>query len=189
MPLNQMPITITEIEEDARHHIVVDEANNNDDDDNNKNNRGKPKRKKNSSATRRAKSKRKPYTRKIRAATASPTEALPLVMVVQPDGGFGIYEKVSDNYNSGSNSGSNEVTFKHNYLERKRRVHLKQSFDKLRHVLPSLNTSDKASKVVILSAAIKEITSLKARERMLLYEKQELTIAQEALRNRLVKHA
>ena len=110
-------------------------------------------------------------------------------MVVRTDAGIGLYEKVFDESSSCGSSSSNENSVKHNYLERKRRIHLKQSFDRLREKLTAVKAGDKAPKVVILSAAIKEIKSLVARERELIREKYELTIAQTELKNRLQKQA
>lgn len=77
----------------------------------------------------------------------------------------------------------------HNVLERKRRIDLKKSFERLRECVPNLEKIDKTPKVIVLKKAafhIEELNRncslLEEQKQMLIEEKEELTRRLHSLR-------
>ena len=64
-------------------------------------------------------------------------------------------------------------SLRHNFMERKRRQTLREKYERLRSILPSL-CSDKAPKIILLKAAIDEVKQLHLEEQKLLKEKNSL---------------
>jgi hypothetical protein len=78
-----------------------------------------------------------------------------------------------------------EVRDLHNSLERQRRVDLKNAFDTLKAGVPEVATSDKASKLLILTKARTFCLSLGSREAQLRKEKERERARHEALAKRV----
>ncbi|XP_012554248.1 myc proto-oncogene protein 2 isoform X1 [Hydra vulgaris] len=75
----------------------------------------------------------------------------------------------------------------HNVLERKRRIDLKRSFEKLRECVPNLEREEKAPKVVVLKKALMYILALKTEEKELTEQKRTLQKENEELNSKLKK--
>lgn len=70
-------------------------------------------------------------------------------------------------------------------MERQRRVDLRNAFDFLRSLIPDLEATDRAAKVVILKKAAHFCQALTQREKQFIAEKDALQKRQEMLRKRL----
>lgn len=70
-------------------------------------------------------------------------------------------------------------------MERQRRVDLRNAFEFLRSLIPDLESTDRAAKVVILKKAANFCQGLTQRERVHLAEKETLQKRQELLKKRL----
>ena len=75
----------------------------------------------------------------------------------------------------------------HNVLERKRRIDLKRSFERLRECVPNLEREEKAPKVVVLKKALMHILALKNEEKELAEQKRILQIENQELTARIKK--
>jgi len=73
----------------------------------------------------------------------------------------------------------------HNVLERKRRIDLKKSFERLRECVPNLEKIDKTPKVIVLKKAANHIEDLKREEKELDEQKQKLRQRNEDLMRKL----
>ena len=78
-----------------------------------------------------------------------------------------------------------EKRSQHNSMERQRRVDLRNAFEFLRSLIPDLEATDRAAKVVILKKAANFCQGLTSRERQFVSEKDALQKRQEMLRKRL----
>ncbi len=87
---------------------------------------------------------------------------------------------------AGSDSEDNcEKRSQHNSMERQRRVDLRNAFEFLRSLIPDLEATDRAAKVVILKKASNFCQSLTAKEKQHLADKDALQKRQEMLRKRI----
>lgn len=73
----------------------------------------------------------------------------------------------------------------HNVLERKRRIDLKKSFERLRECVPNLEKIDKTPKVIVLKKAAMHIEDLNRKEVELQEQKLQLTMENEVLSRRV----
>ena len=78
-----------------------------------------------------------------------------------------------------------EKRSQHNSMERQRRVDLRNAFEFLRSLIPDLETTDRAAKVVILKKAAHFCQGLTQREKQFVADKDALQKRQEMLRKRL----
>jgi len=78
-----------------------------------------------------------------------------------------------------------EKRSQHNSMERQRRVDLRNAFEFLRSLIPDLEATDRAAKVVILKKAANFCQGLTQREKQFVSEKDSLQKRQEILRKRL----
>lgn len=78
-----------------------------------------------------------------------------------------------------------EKRSQHNSMERQRRVDLRNAFEFLRSLIPDLEATDRAAKVVILKKAANFCQGLTQREKQFVSEKDALQKRQEILRKRL----
>merc|ERR1711874_489990 len=78
-----------------------------------------------------------------------------------------------------------EKRSQHNSMERQRRVDLRNAFEFLRSLIPDLEATDRAAKVVILKKAANFCQGLTQREKQFVAEKDALQKRQEILRKRL----
>ena len=87
--------------------------------------------------------------------------------------------------NGSDSEDSCEKRSQHNSMERQRRVDLRNAFEFLRSLIPDLEATDRAAKVVILKKSAHYCQGLTAREKKLIDEKNALQKSQEMLRKRL----
>ena len=87
--------------------------------------------------------------------------------------------------NGSDSEDSTEKRSQHNSMERQRRVDLRNAFEFLRSLIPDLEATDRAAKVVILKKSAHFCQGLTAREKKLIDEKNALQKSQEMLRKRL----
>lgn len=78
-----------------------------------------------------------------------------------------------------------EKRSQHNSMERQRRVDLRNAFEFLRSLIPDLEATDRAAKVVILKKAANFCQGLTQREKQYVADKDALQKRQEMLRKRL----
>ncbi|EFX79343.1 Myc, dMyc-like protein, partial [Daphnia pulex] len=78
-----------------------------------------------------------------------------------------------------------EKRSQHNSMERQRRVDLRNAFEFLRSLIPDLEATDRAAKVVILKKAANFCQGLTNREKQFVADKDALQKRQEMLRKRL----
>lgn len=78
-----------------------------------------------------------------------------------------------------------EKRSQHNSMERQRRVDLRNAFEFLRSLIPDLEATDRAAKVVILKKAANFCQGLTNREKQFVSDKDALQKRQEMLRKRL----
>jgi len=78
-----------------------------------------------------------------------------------------------------------EKRSQHNSVERQRRVDLRNAFEFLRSLIPDLETTDRAAKVVILKKAANFCQGLTLREKQYMAEKDALQKRHEMLRKRI----
>lgn len=78
-----------------------------------------------------------------------------------------------------------EKRSQHNSMERQRRVDLRNAFEFLRSLIPDLEATDRAAKVVILKKAANFCQGLTQREKQFVADKDSLQKRQEMLRKRL----
>ena len=78
-----------------------------------------------------------------------------------------------------------EKRSQHNSMERQRRVDLRNAFEFLRSLIPDLEATDRAAKVVILKKAANFCQCLTNREKQFVADKDALQKRQEMLRKRL----
>jgi len=78
-----------------------------------------------------------------------------------------------------------EKRSQHNSMERQRRVDLRNAFEFLRSLIPDLETTDRAAKVVILKKAANFCQGLTLREKQYMAEKDALQKRHEMLRKRI----